>query len=141
MDSVLRVRSMTSSVRMDSTTLSKFVTVGLLTALIYYGCLILGVETGLFRPVPASALGYFVAVVFNYLMHSKWTYSKNVHHNAAVLRYLTMIVGGFILNIVVMVIGINTFEYNYILVQTGAIAIVTVFNLFASSYLVFRNQD
>ena len=118
---------------------ARFIVVGLVTALVYYGLLVFAVEVAGIGPVLASAICYVLAVVLNYLLHYHWTFTATAGHSVVVNRYVVMLCGGLVLNSGVMYSGVNTMGWHYLLVQTGAIGLITAWNFILSSLWVFRD--
>ena len=117
----------------------RFAVVGLLTALVYYGLLLFAVEIAGLGPVVASGICYVLAVILNYMLHYHWTFTATAGHSVVVNRYVAMLCGGFVLNVLVMYSGVNVLGWNYLLVQTGAIGLIAVWNYCLSSLWVFRD--
>ena len=121
-----------------STKLYRFGVVGVLTAVVHYGILYAGVEALGMGATPASSVGFVVAVVFNYLMHYSWTFPESAPHGRTLWRYLAMISGGFVLNMVVMHAGVHWLVLHYLLTQALALVVVVIWNFILSNLWVFR---
>jgi putative flippase GtrA len=119
--------------------IGRFIAVGLLTALVYYGLLVLAVELLQLGPVIASGLCYVLVVVLNYLLHYHWTFTASAGHSVVVNRYILMLCGGFILNTGAMYSGVSIMGWNYLLVQTAAIGLIACWNYVLSAQWVFRD--
>lgn len=113
--------------------------VGIATAALFYGLVAAGVElTGLSPPV-ASAIAYPLVLGFNYLLHFNWTFGVSAPQTVAIGRYLVMVAFGFVLNGLVMHLGVIVLNVNYLLVQTLAMVAVISVNFVLSSLWVFRH--
>jgi putative flippase GtrA len=117
----------------------RFAVVGIVTAILYYALLLISVEWLGLHPTLASSLCYVIVVVFNYLMHYSWTYNLSADHTTAGVRYLLMIGTGFLVNAMVMHVGVTWMGWNYLLVQTGSVAVIAAWNFVLSTLWVFRN--
>ncbi len=116
----------------------RFGVVGVTTAALYFGLLYVGVELLQLNPVLSSSVVYLVAIAGNYLMHYSWTFAASSPHTTALKRYLFMTGCGFLINGFVMYFGVSVLQWNYLLVQTGAMAVIIVWNFCLSSLWVFR---
>jgi putative flippase GtrA len=116
----------------------RFSVVGVITAIIYYGLLLAGVEYLHISAVLVSAMAYPVILVVNYLMHYRWTYTTSSPHTIALKRYLFMTGCGVLINVSIMYVGVSFLHANYLLVQTIAMVVVIVWNYAMSSLWVFR---
>ena len=124
--------------------LLRFGTVGVLTAIIHFGILYLGVELVGLGATLASSIGFVVCVIFNYLMHYSWTFAasagaEQVPHGQALLRYAVMITCGFALNGLIMYGGVHWLAWHYFLTQAVAAVTVVLWNILVSNLWVFRH--
>ena len=122
----------------DTKMLARFGVVGVITALVHYGLLFVLVEYLSLQTTIASSIGFLVAVAVNYLMHYSWTFAAPVPHGQAMWRYVVMISLGLLINGGVMQVGVLYLEFNYLLVQLMAFALVISWNFMISSLWVFR---
>ena len=116
----------------------RFGAVGVLTAVLHYGLLYIGVEALRLNATLASSLGFVVAVIFNYLMHYSWTFDEPAPHGRTLRRYLLMISCGFLINATVMYAGVQWAALNYLLTQALALVVVVSWNFVISNVWVFR---
>lgn len=116
----------------------RFGVVGVLTAVLHYGLLYIGVEMLRLGATVSSSLGFIVAVVFNYMMHYSWTFAEPAPHGQTLRRYLVMISCGFLINALVMYAGVHWLALHYLLTQALALVTVVVWNYTMSSLWVFR---
>jgi putative flippase GtrA len=116
----------------------RFGVVGVLTAVLHYGLLYVGVEALQLSATVASSLGFVVAVIFNYLMHYSWTFDGPAPHGRTLRRYLVMISCGFLINGAVMYAGVQWAALNYLLTQALALLVVVSWNFVMSNVWVFR---
>ena len=116
----------------------RFGVVGVLTALVHYGLLYVGVEALQLHATLASSVGFVVAVIFNYLMHYSWTFDEPAPHGRTLRRYLVMTSCGFIINAAVMYAGVHWLALNYLLTQALALVVVVLWNFILSNAWVFR---
>ncbi len=116
----------------------RFGVVGVLTALVHYGLLYVGVELAQLPPTLASSIGFLFAVVFNYFMHYSWTFGEPAPHGRTLWRYLVMISCGFVINGAVMLGGEYWGSLHYLLVQALALVAVVLWNFVVSNTWVFR---
>ena len=117
----------------------RFGVVGVLTAVLHYGLLYVGVEALQLGPTLASSVGFVVAVIFNYRMHYSWTFAHSAPHGRTLVRYLCMIGIGFAINATMMYAGAHWLAWHYLLVQALALVVVVVWNFVVSSTWVFRS--
>ncbi len=116
----------------------RFGVVGVLTAVLHYGLLYIGVEVLQLGATVASSLGFVVAVIFNYLMHYSWTFDEPAPHGRTLRRYLVMIGCSFLINGAVMYAGVQWVVLNYLLTQALALVVVVSWNFVMSNVWVFR---
>jgi len=117
----------------------RFGVVGVATAALYFGLLYVGVELLQLSPVLSSSVVYVIVIAANYLMHYSWTFAVSSPHTTALRRYLFMTGCGFLINAFVMYFWVSVLHWNYLLVQSGAMAVIIVWNFCLSSLWVFRD--
>jgi putative flippase GtrA len=118
----------------------KFAVVGLLTAGVFFCLLEFSISKLDLRPVVASSICYVLAVVLNYCMHYYWTYGVSRQHVRSGFRYVVMIFAGFILNMVVMYVGVELLKVHYFKIQILSVATIAAFNYFVATAWVFRHR-
>ena len=116
----------------------RFGVVGVLTAVLHYGVLYLGVELADLRATISSSLGFVMAVIFNYLMHYSWTFGEPAPHGRTLRRYLVMIICGFVINAGIMYASEQWWSMQYLLAQAVALVVVVLWNFVVSNTWVFR---
>ena len=122
----------------SGTTVFRFGVVGVLTAILHYGLLYAGVEALRLPATVASSCGFVVAVIFNYLMHYRWTFGEPAPHGRTLRRYLVMISCGFLINAAVMYAGVQWLALYYLVTQALALVAVVLWNFILSNAWVFR---
>ncbi|MGI9285186.1 MAG: GtrA family protein [Pseudomonadales bacterium] len=118
----------------------RFILVGGMTAVVYYGVLYTLVEFLGMAVLFSSSAAYIGAIILNYKLHHAWTFEARVSHNVATTRYLVMCVIGFTINYLVMFFGLSDDQSNYLLVQTAAVVCVVSWNFVMSSLWVYRHS-
>ncbi len=121
----------------------RFGVVGVLTALVHFGVLFLGVVALGLGSTLASSLGFVVAICFNYAMHYHWTFAapegqEPAPHGRALRRYLAMVGCGFVINAATMYTGVHLLHWHYLVAQTLAVVIVVSWNFTVANSWVFR---
>ncbi len=123
----------------------RFSIVGVLTALIHYGLLAIGVEVFDMGSTISSSIGFVVCVVFNYFMHYSWTFATGHEaqerpHGKTLARYFVMIICGFFINMSVMHLGVSLLQWHYFVVQLVAQVAVVLWNFTLANTWVFRTK-
>ena len=110
--------------------LLKFGVVGGLAFIIDYLILIICKELLGFNVLLSAALGFTISVIFNYIASINWVFDVNKEKNKKKNFILFMIFSiiGLILTEVIMFIGTDIININYLIVKIVATAIVMVFN-------------
>ncbi len=81
-------------------------------------------------------VSYLLAIVFNYFMNYRWTFSADVDHRLAASKYLVMVSIGGVVNMLVVWMGLGL-EYDFLFVQLIAIAVICFFNYLMSKRWVY----
>jgi len=126
---------------MNNSLLQKFIGfagVGAIATGIQYLILILLTEfTGL-TPVYASAIGYAISSVLNYLMKYHFVFSSEKKHSSTAPKYALISGIGLTLNTALMHVGTETLGLYYLIAQIITTVLVLLWNFFASALWTFR---
>ena len=108
----------------------KFGLVGGIAFIIDYGIMVFSKEILGFSILISAALGFIVSVVFNYVASIKWVFDVNKEKDEKknFVLFIIFSIIGLILTEVIMFIGTDIININYLIVKIGATAIVMVFN-------------
>lgn len=108
----------------------KFGIVGGIAFIIDYGIMVISKELLGFSILLSAGLGFTISVIFNYIASVKWVFDVNKEKDEKKNFILFMIfsVIGLILTEVIMFIGTDIININYLIVKIAATAIVMVFN-------------
>lgn len=121
--------------------LTKYSLVGLLGAAVFYLALWLMVAQFGVPVLYATSSAFVLVTLQNYLLHYVWTFASDHAHHTALPRFVLMNVVGFGLNWSVMYLGVTQLEWNYLLVQTAAVAGVITWNFVVSNWWIFRRKQ
>ncbi len=115
-----------------------FAGTGAIATGIQYAILILLREGLGISPVYASALGYAIAAVANYLMKYHWVFGSDEHHHVAGPKYALVSLTGLALNTLLMYLGTEILGLYYLLAQVIATAMVLIWNFTLNGIWTFR---
>ncbi len=104
--------------------LGRYIVVGSIGALIYYGILWLLVEVAGIAVLVASSIGFILVLLENYVLHYFWTFDSSARHREALPRFVAMNMIGLCLNLGVMSLGVEWLGLGYLWVQAVAIGVV-----------------
>lgn len=108
----------------------KFGIVGGIAFIIDYGIMVISKELLGFSILLSAALGFTISVIFNYIASIKWVFdiNKEKDEKKNFVLFIIFSVIGLILTEVIMFIGTDIININYLIVKIVATAIVMVFN-------------
>jgi putative flippase GtrA len=106
-----------------------------------YAILILLVQGGLSRPVPASAAGALAGAVVNYALNYWITFESQASHLQTASRFALIAVAGIALNTGLMHLLIVPLALNYIMAQILSSAAVLVLTYSANALWTFGTFD
>ncbi len=116
----------------------KFALVGGVGTLVQYLVLTAGVELFAVNPVVSSCVGYGLGFLVNYLLNFYFTFNLKAGHRAALIRYFSLSLFGFFLNLALVYLAINIVAMHYIPGQILATAVVFLSNYVLSSRWAFK---
>lgn len=108
----------------------KFGIVGGIAFIIDYGIMVISKELLGFSILLSAGLGFTISIIFNYIASIKWVFdiNKEKDEKKNFVLFIIFSVIGLILTEVIMFIGTDIININYLIVKIAATAIVMVFN-------------
>lgn len=79
-------------------------------------------------PVSASAVGFMIGALINYLLNYKFLFRSRKRHSESMSKFFAVALAGLVLNALVVSYGINAMYLHYVVAQFFATAIVLVWN-------------
>jgi putative flippase GtrA len=116
---------------------SKFLTVGLATAIVHYGILVVMVEACAIDPVWATTVGFLVAVLLSYLLNRRYTFGERPAFHLGLFKYYVAGSVGLALNAGVMSL-LTGWGIYYLFAQIVASGVALIWNFLAARFVVFR---
>jgi len=95
-------------------------------------------ELGGQSPVLASAIGYGLAAIANYLMKYHWVFASDQRHRHAAPKYALVSLSGLALNTALMHLGTSILGLYYLFSQVITTGLVLVWNFTANHLWTFR---
>ena len=104
----------------------------------YFIFVALLVETMAVSPVLSVVISYSVLALYTYLVNRRWVYDASSEHLPTILRFLVLLMLGYVLNTGIMYFVTEGLDQSYLWGLFASVAIVPATN-FAISYLwVFK---
>jgi putative flippase GtrA len=116
----------------------RFALVGGIATVIQYGILYGLVNWAARDPVWASAIGYCLSAIANYMMNYLFTFGSKASHGSAAIKFAVIATLGLALNSLVMTLMVNAAFY-YFIAQFGATVVVLIWNFAGGRYWTFRD--
>lgn len=118
--------------------MSRFSLVGVLAAVGHYGTLVLAVEAGGADSVPAALAGFLVGGTISYSLNRRWTFASDRPHEAAVPRFASVALAGFLLTGISMAVLSDGLGVHYLPAQLLTTGLVMLWTFFANRSWTFR---
>ena len=109
-------------------TLVKFLGVGVIATLIQYLILVVLVEKTTALPYIASAIGYLISAIFNYLVNYYFSFGSSADHITAISKFFVVVAIGLSINSALMFFATEVAKFGYVVSQLGTTAFVTFSN-------------
>ena len=117
----------------------RFGLVGVVATFAHVGTLAFLVELFNFPPIPASILGFVLAVVVSYILNHRFTFKTQGNHSVYFPRYLLVCIVGLSLNTGIMYLTVQVLEWWYLAGQLCALSVVPVSNFTLNRFWAFKN--
>jgi putative flippase GtrA len=110
--------------------LATYASVGVIATLAHYAILIALVETGGWRAVPATLVGYVAGGVVAYILNRRHTFASERSHDEAVWRFALVAFAGFCVTYALMSLLVERWGAPYLPAQI-ATTVLAMFVTFA----------
>lgn len=117
---------------------SRFFIVGALSALVQFSILISCVHFFSIRSIVASTIGYLAGAIINYILNHYFSFTSNLLHRQAVLRFSINSLFGLLINFVIMHFLLQ--HYHYLLSQILSSWVILVWNFFIHRHWTFQHK-
>ena len=117
-----------------------FAAVGALGTAVHYLLLIALVSSGTAQPLPASAVAFTAGAAVNYALNYRFTFASRKRHAEAASKFYLVALVGLLINSAIMAVGVNRFDWHYLLTQLLATGIVLVWGFAANRAWTFRER-
>lgn len=112
----------------------KFAVVGVLNTAVHVIATVLLVEAMQVHPVPASVVGFVLAVTVSFFLNTYWTFRRSDNLQRRFLRFVLVSVSGMALNTMIMYGAVDVYQRHYLLGLAMVLLVVPAYN-FALNYL------
>jgi putative flippase GtrA len=108
--------------------LLRFLLVGGICTALQYLVLVIGVEFARVDAVFASASGFLLSAVVNYLLNRRFTWASQAPHRVAARRFATVLVIGLVLNVLGMRLLHGYLHWHYVFAQVLTTVVTLLWN-------------
>jgi putative flippase GtrA len=115
---------------------SRYAQVSVVSAIIQYSTLAIGVSLGI-GAVSASCAGYVLGAFTGYVLNRGYTYASQAAHVSAVPRFVAVILVGLVLNALFMHLLHGYLGWHYLLAQVLTTGITMIWNFTAHRHWTF----
>lgn len=119
----------------------KFLGVGGTATAIHYAILILLVELDLTTAAVASAIGYTLSSIANYLLNYYFTFSSKADHGVAGLKFMIVAGAGLTINTSLVYLMTETANFYYLAAQLIATFIVLLWNYYIHKIWTYKSAQ
>lgn len=117
----------------------RFAVVGLASNAVLY-LIYLSMTSAGVGPKLAMSLVYAIGVAQTFLFNKRWTFNHLGRHDTALMRYLTVYAGGYLVNLAVLAWLVDGWGLPHQLVQGAMILTLAAVLFLLQKYWVFRNE-
>jgi len=119
---------------------TRFIFVGLICTFVQYILLFILVELASVYAVTASAMAYILSAVVSYFLNYHFTFQVNNNHATTLIKFIFMVLLGFLANTVIFYFVFNHFMLPYLFTQIVATVLVLMQNFMLSKYWTFKTS-
>jgi len=119
----------------------RFAAVGATGTAVQYAVLWAGVSWFGISAVAASAIGYVLGSVVNYILNYFFTFDSKKSHVETASKYYAVLGVGWCLNLALMALFVNVLAWNYWIGQVITTGIGLIWNFLGSRFWAFRAKQ
>ena len=119
----------------------RFALVGTVSTFTTYSILVIGVEGFHVNAITASAAGYVLGSVVNYLLNYLYTFKSDQYHHILIPKFFIVMVVGMFINVAIMHASMDWLGLHYMVAQLVAIMVVLLWSFTASRLWTFANSQ
>ncbi|MFT5294380.1 MAG: putative flippase GtrA [Colwellia sp.] len=120
--------------------LLKFLGVGGIATIVQYIIFVILIELLKIDIVLASAIGYTISSIFNYLLNYYFTFTSKVKHHVAMVKFALIVLIGLSLNSFIIHVLVDMLNMHYLLSQIITTGIVLIFNFVAHKFWTYKEN-
>ena len=117
-----------------------FAGIGAIGTIGHYTTLIVLVQFWAVDPVFASSFGFVVGAVINYILNYHFTFQSKKRHAEALTKFLIVATIGAGINGLIMYLGVENTNINYLVVQICATGVVLLWNFIVNKLWTFAHH-
>lgn len=114
----------------------RYASVGVGSNLIVYACYLAITAFGLGH-IFAMTVSYIIGISISFFANSSWSFDYGGPLRAAAMRYLLAYLFGYLINLLILVIGVDVLGFNHAIIQAIAIFVVALALFLLHKYWVF----
>lgn len=120
--------------------LARFGVVGIAHNVLFYLVYLLVTWLGA-EPKVAVALLYPLATLVSYALNRRWTFDHQGELRHSMSRYVAMHLMGYLLNLLIIYIGVDRLHLGHQFVQLFAIVLLAALFFLLSKFFIFNSED
>lgn len=114
--------------------------VGVLGTIVHFGVAIVLVEWLRVDPIAATVVGFACAVVVSFVLNRNWTFGSRVALGPGLLRYLSVSLLGFALNVAIMATVTRVLLLDYRIGLAIVVLVIPATNFLLNARWTFRDR-
>lgn len=118
----------------------RFASVGVVGTTVHYSVLLVLVELLNISVLVATAAGFVLGALTNYILNYHFTFNSRKKHSDAMTKFFAVALMGLGLNQVIMWVAVGILFINYLLSQVVATLVVLFFNYLANRSWSFKES-
>lgn len=115
--------------------------IGVVSTFTHVGTLVFFVELLNSSPIPASTVGFILAVAVSYVLNYRFTFNAQESHSVYFPKYLLTCIIGLSFNTGIMFLTVQVLGWWYLIGQLCTLAIVPIFNFTLNKFWVFSKES
>lgn len=119
----------------------KFLVAGIISNGVGYGLFLFAIHSLSIEHKTAATLLFVVGMAVNFTINKNWTFGVKGHGRTTLLKFISIYLCGYALNILILSTFVDHLGYQAGLVQLAAIGFLVVYYYIANKFFIFRLAD
>jgi putative flippase GtrA len=119
----------------------RYIVVGLINTAVHFLVTIFLVESEMLQPVPASVVGFTLALLVAFVLNRHWTFGRTDRPLQRLVKFTAVSLSGMVLNLLIMSAVVDWLHWHYLLGLCLVALIIPPYNFVLNFFWSFKPAE